>query len=140
MPTHLLESEARLIMQRGTVARLGCIHNDEPYVVPINYLLEGDKAYSHSLPGLKIDALRKNPRACLQVDEIDERVRWRSVAAFGRYEEVEEQEEREKVLRKLLARYPLLTPVEAAMAADGGPPPIVVFCIRIERITAVAEQ
>lgn len=140
MPTHLSESDARLILEQGKVGRLGCILNGEPYVVPINYYLQDDRAYSHSLPGLKIDALRNNPRACLQVDEIEERLRWRSALAFGKYEEIQDQDARDAVLSNLLKRYPMLTPVESSMAIDGAPPSIVVFCIRIERISGVAED
>ena len=60
----LSDNEARMLFQFARVARLGCIVDDEPYVVPINCHLENDCLYSHSLPGLKISGLRKNPRAC----------------------------------------------------------------------------
>jgi len=47
-----------------------CIAAGWPYVVPVNYFFDGKDIYIHSLPGKKLDALRANPRACLQVDEI----------------------------------------------------------------------
>lgn len=135
----LTDNEARKLLQVAKVARLGCIANGEPYVVPINCHLEGEYLYSHSLPGRKIAALRENPRACIQVDEVESDLRWRSAIAFGQFEEVAKPGERADVLGKLLRSFPLLTPVESAIAVDGTAPEVIVFRIRIERITGVSE-
>ncbi len=135
----LSNEEGRQLLQAARVARLGCVVNGEPYVVPVNYHLEGDYLYSHSLPGLKISGLRENPRACLQLDEIQDDLRWRSVIAFGRYEEITKPNERAEVLTKLLSNFPMLTPVESAIAIDGCSPQVIVFKIKIERLTAVSE-
>ena len=107
----LSNDEARELFHSARVVRLGCIVNGGPYVVPINCHLEGDYLYSHSLPGMKISALRENPRACVQVDEIESDLRWRSAIAFGRYEEVTKPNERADILAKLLRHFPMLTPV-----------------------------
>ena len=88
MITNLSEMQARELLRSARVGRLGCIVDDEPYIVPINYLFENNYVYSHSLPGLKIDSLRQNPRACLQVDEVESELCWRSVLAFGNFEEI----------------------------------------------------
>lgn len=135
----LSDEEARKLFQFARVARLGCVVNGEPYVVPINCHLEDDCLYSHSLPGLKISGLRENPRACVQVDEIESDLHWRSAIAFGKFEEVTKSSERTGVLGKLLKKFPLLTPVESAIAADGAAPEVIVFRIRIERLTGVSE-
>jgi nitroimidazol reductase NimA-like FMN-containing flavoprotein (pyridoxamine 5'-phosphate oxidase superfamily) len=140
MFTRLAENEATALLGSSRMARLGCIVNGEPYVVPINYYLENGAVYSHSLPGLKISALRQNPNACLQVDHIESDFRWRSVIAFGKYEELTDREERERVLGQLLWNFPGLTPVESVIAEDAGPPPVVVYRIRIDRLTGVAEE
>jgi nitroimidazol reductase NimA-like FMN-containing flavoprotein (pyridoxamine 5'-phosphate oxidase superfamily) len=139
MITMLNDQEAREVLQSARVARLGCIVNGEPYVVPINYHFEGDSLYSHSLQGLKINGLRENPRACVQVDEIDSDLNWRSAMAFGKFEEIKDQDERTEILTKLLRDFPMLTPVESAIAEDGSPMEIVVFRIKIDRITGVSE-
>jgi nitroimidazol reductase NimA-like FMN-containing flavoprotein (pyridoxamine 5'-phosphate oxidase superfamily) len=139
MPRTLSDAEARNLIAAGKIGRLGCVDNGEPYVVPINYVFEGLSIYSHSLPGHKIDILHTHPRACLQVDEIENEFEWRSVIAFGNFEEIRVPSDRRAILGKLLARFPKLTPVEAVMAQDAGAPDSVVFCIRIDRITGVAE-
>ena len=54
----LSDEEARELFRHTKVARLGCIVNGEPYVVPISCHLHDDYLYSHSLPGLKISGLR----------------------------------------------------------------------------------
>jgi len=135
----LNESEGRKLFQAARVARLGCIVNGEPYVVPVNCIIEGDYLYSHSLPGLKISGLRQNPNACVQVDQIESDLCWRSVIAFGKFEEITKQNERADVLTKLLRRFPMLTPVESAIAVDGSSPSVIVFRIHIERLTGVSE-
>ena len=139
MSRTLSHVEARNLIAAGKVGRLGCVDKGEPYVVPINYVFEGLSIYSHSLPGRKIEILRAHPRACLQVDEIENEFEWRSVIAFGSFEEIRVPSDRSGILGKLLARFPKLTPVEAVMAQDAGAPDSVVFCIRIDRITGVAE-
>ena len=139
MMTMLNEIEARKVLQSARVARLGCIVNGEPYVVPISCHLEDDCLYSHSLPGLKISGLRTNPQACVQADEIESDLHWRSAIAFGKFEEITKSNEREEILMKLLRQFPMLTPVESAIAVDTSTPPVIVFRIRIDRLTGVSE-
>lgn len=135
----LSQQQARQLLQSEHFARIGCIVNGEPYVVPINYTFEDDFIYCHSLPGMKIEALRKNPRACVQVDEIKSDLYWKSVLAFGNYEEIIDPTERESIRKKLLKQFPMLTPVESAVAVDVNPPDIIIFRIRIDRITGLSE-
>ena len=136
----LSDAEALEVIKAGRIGRLGCIDNDEPYVVPINYLVADGSIYSHSLPGRKISALRANARACLQVNHIQDDFHWRSVIAFGAFEEVTSEGERRSVLRELLERFPKLTPVESQLARDAEPPPVIVFRVRIDRVSGVAEE
>jgi len=133
------ETEARSLIAAGKIGRLGCVDNGEPYVVPVNYVFEEMSIYSHSLPGRKIEALRAQPRACLQVDEIQGDFNWRSVIAYGNFEEIRVPTDRRTILRKLLERFPLLTPVESLIAADAAAPDSVVFRIVVDRITGIAE-
>jgi nitroimidazol reductase NimA-like FMN-containing flavoprotein (pyridoxamine 5'-phosphate oxidase superfamily) len=140
MLVRLSEDESDSMLKAAGVARLGCIVDGGPYIVPINYYFEDGCAYSHSLPGLKISALRENPRACLQVDDIESDLRWRSVLAFGKFEEIASASERGNILGKILNRFPILTPVEIAITRDAGPPSIIVFRIRIDKMTGVGEE
>ena len=134
------EAESRSLLSTLNVGRLGCIVDGGPYVVPINYYFEAGYVYSHSLQGLKITALRENSRACLQVDDVASGTEWRSVLAFGKYEEITKPSERSQILSKLLQYFPLLTPVESAIVEDAEPLSVIVFRIRIDRISGVAEE
>jgi nitroimidazol reductase NimA-like FMN-containing flavoprotein (pyridoxamine 5'-phosphate oxidase superfamily) len=135
----LTETEARELIGVGKIGHLGCLVNGEPYVVPINYVFEEGAIYSHSLPGLKIDAMREQRRTCLQVEEIEDNFNWRSALVYGDFEEIRVPSDRRSVLNKLLAKFPLLTPVESVMADDASAPDSIVFRIVIDRITGVGE-
>ena len=134
------ESEAWDVLRRGKLGHLACIDAGEAYVVPINYLVHEGCVYSHSLPGRKISAMRLHPRACLQVNQIQDDFHWRSAIAFGSFEEITDQVERNSILRQLLERFPKLTPVESHLARDAEPPPVIAYRLRIDRISAVAEE
>ncbi|HKY27969.1 MAG TPA: pyridoxamine 5'-phosphate oxidase family protein [Pyrinomonadaceae bacterium] len=139
MFVRLSEDESVTLIQRAKVARLGCIVDGGPYVVPINCYYADSCIYSHSLPGQKISALRENPKACLQFDEVESDLRWRSVLAFGTYEEIRTSVERSEILNRLLQRFPMLTPVESTIAEDAGYPQVIVYRIKIDRITGLSE-
>jgi nitroimidazol reductase NimA-like FMN-containing flavoprotein (pyridoxamine 5'-phosphate oxidase superfamily) len=132
------EADARTILSEGSMGRLGCIAGGWPYVVPVNYFFDGNYIYIHALPGKKVDALRANPRACLQVDEIKDSYNWRSVIAYGTFEEVSNQDTREDILTRLYSRLPHLTPVESQLVR--GVSGTIVFRIKVEDVTGMAEE
>jgi uncharacterized protein len=136
----LNREESNQLLRKTHLGRLGCVVNDEPYIVPVNYIMEEDFVYVHSLPGRKITAMRKNPRTCLQVDDIESDYCWRSVLVFGNFEEVTNSSEREIILKRFYMLFPKLTPVESAIAQDAGPPAIIVFRIRIDAISGISEN
>ena len=140
MSRPLTKTEILQLLSHSTLGHLGCVLNDEPYVVPINYIFEDSTIYSHSLPGMKIDAMRAKSRVCLQVEQVESEFNWQSVMVFGDFEEIRTSSEREKVLRKLLARFPFLTPVESTIAHDANAPESVVYRIVIDRTSGVAEE
>jgi nitroimidazol reductase NimA-like FMN-containing flavoprotein (pyridoxamine 5'-phosphate oxidase superfamily) len=90
------------VLRHGTVGRLGLISDGRPYVVPITYAFDAHTIIGHSGPGAKLDALRHADRVCFEVEEIDDLRHWRSVIAWGRYEELH-GEARERALHLLTA-------------------------------------
>ena len=89
------------------------------------------------MPGRKINALRSNPRACLQIDEIVDSYNWRSVIAYGSYEEISDEDTREQILESIFKRVPQLTPVETKMAKS--PEKTIIFRLIVDQITGVGE-
>lgn len=139
MITRLSEEEARALLDASLIGRLGCVYQGGPYVVPINYAIDGESIYIHALTGRKIEALRANPRACLQVDEIIDELHWRSAIAYGTYEEITDAAERHRAVRALHNRFPGLTPVESVPVHDGQSS-VVIFRIHITEITGLCER
>lgn len=139
MITRLSEEEARDLLNASLVGRLACVYDGGPYVVPINYAIDGESIYIHALPGRKIQALRSNPRACLQVDEIIDELHWRSAIAYGTYEEITDATDRHRAVCALHKRFPGLTPVESVPVHDGQSS-VVIFRIRIHEITGLSEK
>jgi nitroimidazol reductase NimA-like FMN-containing flavoprotein (pyridoxamine 5'-phosphate oxidase superfamily) len=72
------------------------------------------------------------------VDEVKDSYHSRSALAFGLYEEVTDEQERRWAIRRLLSRFPNLTPVESVPVHDGQSS-VIVFRIRIEELSGVGE-
>jgi nitroimidazol reductase NimA-like FMN-containing flavoprotein (pyridoxamine 5'-phosphate oxidase superfamily) len=130
--------EARELLRDQNIGRLGCCSESMPYVIPVNYFFDGEDIYIHSMPGRKIQIMRANSYVCLQVDEIEDTFNWLSVIAFGRYDEIHDTTERDRILSAMFQRFPHLTPVESK--AMDSMSEVIVFRIRIERITGVGEH
>lgn len=68
--------------------RLACANHSQPYITPFYFAYHDQWIYSFSTVGRKIEWLRANPLACVEVDEITSPQQWTSIIAFGRYEEL----------------------------------------------------
>ncbi len=74
------------------VGRLGCTDGDKVYVVPITFAYDNGCIYGHTKDGLKIRMMRKNPNVCFETDWVEDLSNWRSVIAYGTYEELDKDE------------------------------------------------
>jgi uncharacterized protein len=81
---HLLHSEV--------VGRIGCHAEGRTYVVPVNYVYDGEFLYGHAADGMKLRMMRANPEVCFQVDHRTGLSDWQSVIAWGRFEELQGSE------------------------------------------------
>jgi uncharacterized protein len=98
------QQECSELLKRVSIGRLACSLDDQPYVVPVTFLYEPGCIYIFSTLGKKIKWMRKNPKACLQADEIGNRSNWTSVIATGTYLELREPQyaaQREYALERL---------------------------------------
>lgn len=97
----LSREECEAILRRGTSGVLAVTGDDGwPYSVPISYVYEGDTLLFHcAAAGHKLDALRRDGRACFCVIDQDKilpekyTTAYRSVVAFGRVTVLEEEAE-----------------------------------------------
>ncbi len=138
MIKEMADAEAKELLGQENLGRLGCIADGEAYVVPVHYHFDGEDLYLHSLPGRKLTALRSHKRACLQVDSIKDAYAWKSVIAYGTYEEITDQKQREEMLVSIFRHLPHMTPVESKMTTRGDE--VVVFRLRLDQITGVSES
>jgi nitroimidazol reductase NimA-like FMN-containing flavoprotein (pyridoxamine 5'-phosphate oxidase superfamily) len=105
----LLRSESR--------AHLACVLPDGwPYVVPIAYAYDGFAFYAYSADGLKLDALRRQPRACIAVDHVIDAATWTSVIAWGTFRELDGLDAADAVAR-ISARLHTVAAADAASDA-----------------------
>lgn len=84
----LTKAEIEDLLRSEVVARIGCHSGGRTYVVPITYAYDGTGIVGHSGGGLKVQMMRENPEVCVEVDHVDDMANWRSVIAWGRYEEL----------------------------------------------------
>jgi len=101
MTIQILEQDESFgLIARSHLARLACASGGQPYVVPINYVLDDSFLYSFSTFGRKIEWMRANPSVCVEIDDIAHNRNWESVVATGRYEELTETAEKERHRRR----------------------------------------
>ncbi len=115
------------VLRTSTVGRLGCYEDRRPYVVPINYVYDGEHVYGYTRDGMKLRLMRAHPTVCLQVDQIEDITNWQSVIAWGTFEELH-GDDAERAKNLLIGRFtPLLggAPIQRAhgMGGWGSHPP-----------------
>jgi hypothetical protein len=137
----LNQTEVESLLSSEVVARIGCHANGRSYVVPITYVYEDGAIIGHSGDGMKIDMMRKNPFVCVEVDHVDNLANWRSVIAWGHYEELSGAAV-VAAIEKLAKRLEPLTVSETSVPARGrhgrsGPTAhgVVVYRIRLTEKT-----
>jgi nitroimidazol reductase NimA-like FMN-containing flavoprotein (pyridoxamine 5'-phosphate oxidase superfamily) len=97
------------ILHREVVGRIGCHDAGRAYVVPITYAYHRGAVYGHSTEGQKLHMMRANPFVCFEVEQIDDLANWRSVIAWGVFEELVGKEE-QRALQLLVSRLTPLLP------------------------------
>jgi uncharacterized protein len=126
---------------RMDFGRLGCVHDNQPYVVPIYFAYEPDRLYGFSTHGRKIDWMRSNPQVCVEVDEVHSTKSWNCVVVNGRYEELREEphyvSERERALELLDRRFLWWQGAYAAeqLRHEKQPSPTILYCVHVAEMT-----
>jgi nitroimidazol reductase NimA-like FMN-containing flavoprotein (pyridoxamine 5'-phosphate oxidase superfamily) len=145
----LTRQECFEALGRARLGRLGCAHENQPYVVPVYVAFHapscgGCYLYGFTTPGQKVEWMRANPMVCFEWDEVVDYNRWTSVIAFGQYEELKTTPEWERELLRahdLLQSYAMWwQPGSAAFAASAHRDPSepftpIFYRIRIDRLT-----
>ncbi len=97
------------ILFSQVVGRLACTDNNQPYIVPVTYMYDGQNIYGQTNEGMKLKILRNNPNICFEVDRMTDMRNWQSVIVFGEFEElkiIEAEDARKRLFNRV---YPLMT-------------------------------
>lgn len=100
----LTTPEIERLLKKEVVGRIGCRTGDRVYVVPISYVYDGECIYCHTHEGLKVEAMRKNPKVCFEVDHLHDMANWQSIIVQGEFEELTHPELRTHGLKLLHQR------------------------------------
>jgi nitroimidazol reductase NimA-like FMN-containing flavoprotein (pyridoxamine 5'-phosphate oxidase superfamily) len=103
-------TEVLELLHKVGYGHLGCIHEGNPYVIPMQYYIEDRVIYIFTTEGMKSHDLDANPSVCLQVEEIHDPERWRSAIVMGRAERLNEQPEIDRVMQLVKTQNPGLSP------------------------------
>jgi len=95
---------AKEVLQSNIVGRIGCNDGTKSYIVPVNYVFDGKYIIAHSVVGMKIQMMRKNPKVCFEVDEIKNMTNWKSVIIWGEYQELTEERDRYAAMKLFVDR------------------------------------
>jgi nitroimidazol reductase NimA-like FMN-containing flavoprotein (pyridoxamine 5'-phosphate oxidase superfamily) len=138
-PRELSRAEIDDFLRDQQIARLGCSAGGQTYVVPLIYAYEDGAVVAVTTEGRKTAMLRENPRVCVEVDEYDSdgRGSWRSVIAYGRYDELA-GDDVEPALALLRERFSRAAGRAAAPRPFG--PAVVVLRIVLDEISGRAVE
>lgn len=84
----LTTKEIEQLLSDNVIGRIGCYADGRVYVVPVTYIYDDGCAIGHTSEGLKIHMLRENPSCCFEVDQYENLANWKSVIAWGIFEEL----------------------------------------------------
>jgi uncharacterized protein len=133
--------ECVAILERSDLGRLGCAHNDQPYIVPIHFSFDPARRclYAFSTIGQKIEWMRENPKVCVEVEDVADPANWTTVLAFGRYEEMgdslQDAAARETARRLFEGRPEWWLPAAAKVASRDERASVLIYRIQIDRLT-----
>lgn len=131
------------VLNEQLYGHLACHADDESYVLPINFIYRDNAIYAHSGEGKKIEMMRKNPKVCFQVSEINDNFKWKSVIIWGDFEELKDQE-RQQAMQGIIHK--IMPQVDgAAIGISHGIEPekhlnLVVYRININKATGRFES
>ena len=100
----LSPDEIDLLLSEQVLGRIGCHADGLTYIVPISYAYDGTYIYSRTFEGMKINMMRKNPTVCFQVEDTKNLSNWKSVVAWGTFEELSEDIKRKEAIKVLDSR------------------------------------
>ncbi|HCY40674.1 MAG TPA: MFS transporter [Prolixibacteraceae bacterium] len=111
-------NEIDAILKQCKTCYVAMSDNDQPYVIPMNFAMDGDRVILHSAQhGRMWEAIKKNPKVCINWTLGEElawqdeqvgcsyRVKSKSVNIEGTAEIIDNFEEKERIVRQFMTQY-----------------------------------
>jgi len=98
------------LLSRVGYGHLACSADDQPYVVPIHYAYESGSVYVYTTEGKKSEIIDKNPKVCLQIEDVQDNKHWQSVIITGEAKRLTDEKKRKAALKAIVKVNPTLTP------------------------------
>jgi nitroimidazol reductase NimA-like FMN-containing flavoprotein (pyridoxamine 5'-phosphate oxidase superfamily) len=120
MRTHFItdRNEIDAILKKCKTCYVAMSENDVPYVLPMNFAVDGDRVILHSAQqGRMWETIKKNPKVCInwilgeELSWQDERVgcsyrvQSKSVIVEGTAEILEDFDEKERLFKQFMSQY-----------------------------------
>ncbi len=120
MRTHFIHdrNEIDAILKQCKTCYVGMSVDDVPYVLPMNFALDGDRVILHSAQqGRMWETIKKNPKVCINWTLGEElawqdeqvacsyRVRSKSVIVEGTAEIIDDMDEKERIVKQFMTQY-----------------------------------
>jgi uncharacterized protein len=120
MRTHFIHdlNEIKAILKQCKTCYVAMSDDNFPYVLPMNFALDGDQIILHSAQsGRMWETIKKNPKVCINWTLGEElawqdeqvacsyRVKSKSVIVEGIAEIVEDMKEKERIMRQFMTQY-----------------------------------
>lgn len=121
MTGELSTAQIEEVLTNEYIGRIGCHAQDRTYVVPVSYVYEDECIYAHSPSGMKVSMMRLNPEVCFEVEQVSTLLDWRSVIAWGRFEELS-GEDAMQAMQLIVERLGRHMPAEVDGAHDQSEP------------------
>lgn len=100
------QAEAMQFLTESMVAHIGVVADDEPYVTPMSFVVEGNRVLFRTKPGRRFEAIEANPVVCIEVSQFDSVTGdWTSVVVRGRARERNDDETTALAISLLLEKY-----------------------------------
>jgi nitroimidazol reductase NimA-like FMN-containing flavoprotein (pyridoxamine 5'-phosphate oxidase superfamily) len=102
----LSREEALKLLAIAPVAHFGIISDGRAYVTPMSFVVDEDRILFRTTGGKKLEALRKDPRVCIEVSKFDpDSGEWASVIVNGTAVEVGDSRIGQLAITKLYQKY-----------------------------------
>ena len=104
------QKEINELLNKVGRGHLGCIGEGHPYVVPMHYYIKDSEIYIFTTEGMKTKYMDANPQVCLQIEEVQDLLHWRSIIVTGRAERLTVKQNIDQAMQFIEAENPTLSP------------------------------